>query len=398
MDAVKRNVLILAACQTLYMSGTSLMITTSPLIGNMLANEPRWATLPLAAHHCGVMAATVPASQLMRQIGRRAGFMFATLFGIAGAAIAGFAILQAWFWVFCLGVFVVGWFNGFAVFYRFAAADSAPVDFKPKAISWVLTGGLFAAILGPELAKHTKDLLTPIEYAGSYFALIGLYVLNLALVAQVRIPPLTAEEKASSGRPLLHILAQSKCALAVCCAFIAYGVMSLLMTSTPLAMQACGFSFDESATVIQAHIIGMFAPSFFTGNLIRKFGTMRIILVGVLINIVCVCVDLEGIGFYNFSIGLFLLGIGWNFMFIGATSLLTETHTPSERAKVQGFNDFLIFGTITMAAVGSGNLLYFFGWETVNYGVLPFLASILLFVLWQMWADAQESPQTSAAT
>ena len=387
MDAAKRNVFILAACQTLYMSGTSLMITTSPLIGDLLAEDKRWATLPLAFHHCGVMAATIPASQLMRQIGRRNGFMLGTLFGMAGAGIAGLAILEAWFWVFALGVFIVGWFNGFAVFDRFAAADAASPEFKAKAISWVLTGGLFAAVLGPELAKHTKDLLTPVAYAGSYFALIGLYVANLLLVSQVKIPPLTAEEKATSGRPLLQILAQPKCMLAVSAAFIAYGVMALLMTSTPLAMQACGFLFDDSATVIQAHIIGMFAPSFFTGNLIKRFGTVRIIFVGILINIVCVGVDLQGITFMNFGIGLFLLGVGWNFMFIGATTLLTETHDASDRSKVQGFNDFLTFGTITLAAIGSGNLLHEFGWEIVNYGVLPFLVAILFFVLWYGWSQ-----------
>lgn len=391
MDNAKRNVLILAACQTLYMSGTSLMITTSPLIGSMLAPDKGMATVPLALHHAGVMAATIPASHLMRAIGRRNGFMLATLFGMTGAGIAGLAIMEAWFWVFCLGVFIVGWFNGFAVFYRFAAADASPAEFRPKAISWVLTGGLFAAILGPELAKHTVDLLAPVMYAGSYFALIGLYILNLILVSRVRIPPLTAEEKATSGRPLLQILKQPKCMVAVSSAFIAYGVMSLLMTSTPLAMQACGFTFDASATVIQLHILGMFLPSFFTGNLVKKFGSIRVILAGISINIVCVGVDLAGIHFLNFSIGLFLLGVGWNFMFIGATTLLTETHEPSERAKIQGFNDFLIFATIATAALSSGNLLHYFGWEVVNYGVLPFLAAILIFVLWQARVEARRA-------
>lgn len=391
MDAAKRNVLILAACQTLYMSGTSLMITTSPLVGNMIAPDKSLSTLPLAIHHAGVMVATIPASHLMRAIGRRNGFMLATFFGMAGAAIAGLAVLEANFWLFCLGVFVVGWFNGFAVFYRFAAADSASPEFRPKAISWVLTGGLFAAILGPELAKATIDLLPPVLYAGSYFALIGLYIVNLLLVSQVRIPPLTAAEKAERGRPLLEILKQPKCLMAVSSAFIAYGVMSLLMTSTPLAMQACGFDFNSSATVIQVHILGMFVPSFFTGNLVKRFGAIQIILVGILINIICVAVDLHGIHFLNFATGLFLLGVAWNFMFIGATSLLTETHEPSERAKVQGFNDFLIFGTIAMAAFGSGNLLHNFGWEIVNYGVLPFLVALLVFVLWQARVEAKRT-------
>jgi len=317
--------------------------------------------------------------------------MLATFFGMSGAGLAGLALLEAWFWVFSLGVFIVGWFNGFAVFYRFAAADASDPEFRPKAISWVLTGGLFAAILGPELAKHTVDLLAPVMYAGSYFALIGLYVLNLLLVSRVRIPPLTAEEKATSGRPLLQILKQPKCMVAVSSAFIAYGVMSLLMTSTPLAMQACGFTFDASATVIQLHILGMFLPSFFTGSLVKKFGSIRVILAGVLINIVCVGVDLAGIHFLNFGIGLFLLGVGWNFMFIGATTLLTETHEPSERAKVQGFNDFLIFATIATAALSSGNLLHYFGWDVVNYGVLPFLGAILMFVLWQARVEARRA-------
>jgi MFS family permease len=382
MDAAKRNVLILAACQTLYMSGTTLMISTSPLIGQQLAPDPQWATVPLAAHHCGVMAATIPASQIMRFIGRRNGFMMATLFGMVGAAIAGSAILHAWFWVFCLGVFVVGWFNGFAVFYRFAAADISTPEFRPKAISWVLTGGLFAALLGPQLANVTKDLLSPVLYAGSYFAMIGLYVTNLILVSFVRIPRLTAAERSTSGRPLLQILAQPKCFVAMITAFVSYGVMSLLMTSTPLAMIACGFQFSDSAMVISAHVIGMFAPSFFTGNLISRHGPLKIILIGVIINVICVGVDLAGVHIANFAIGLFLLGVGWNFMFIGATTLLTEVHSPSERAKIQGFNDFLIFGTITMAAVSSGNLLHFFGWQIVNYGVLPFLVAVLLLVLW----------------
>jgi MFS family permease len=391
MDAAKRNVLILAACQTLYMSGTTMMITTSPLIGNMLAPDPQWATVPLAAHHCGVMAATIPASQIMRRIGRRNGFMLATIFGMAGASIAGYAILEAWFWIFCLGVFVVGWFNGFAVFYRFAAADSSSPEFRPKAISWVLTGGLFAALLGPQLANLTKDLLAPVQFAGSYFALIGLYVLNLIIVSFVRIPPLTAAERATTGRPLLQILAQPKCFVAVITAFIAYGVMGLLMTSTPLAMMACGFEFSDSAVVISMHVVGMFAPSFFAGNLIARFGSLRIMLVGILINIICVGIGLAGIEFWNFGAGLFLLGVGWNFMFIGATTLLTEVHTPSERAKVQGFNDFLIFGTITMAALSSGNLLHFFGWNVVNYGVLPFLCVVLVLILWLVRQQSREA-------
>ena len=241
------------------------------------------------------------------------------------------------------------------------------------------------------MANLTKDLLAPVQFAGSYFALIGLYVLNLIIVSFVRIPPLTAAERATTGRPLLQILAQPKCFVAVITAFIAYGVMGLLMTSTPLAMMACGFEFSDSAVVISMHVVGMFAPSFFAGNLIARFGSLRIMLVGILINIICVGIGLAGIEFWNFGAGLFLLGVGWNFMFIGATTLLTEVHTPSERAKVQGFNDFLIFGTITMAALSSGNLLHFFGWNVVNYGVLPFLCVVLVLILWLVRQQSREA-------
>lgn len=357
------------------------MIATGPLAGQILTPEPGWETLPLAAHHAGVMLATIPASQVMRRIGRRAGFMLSTWFGVAGAAIAGFAMLEGSFLWLCVGVCIVGWFNGFAVFYRFAAADTASEEFRPKAISWVLTGGLFAAFLGPELANATKDMLAPSVFAGSYFALIGVYLISFVMLSGVRIPKLTAEERKTSGRPLLTILAQPKCAVAVVSGFIAYGVMALLMTSTPLAMAACGFAFVDSKWVIQAHIIGMFAPSFFTGDLIKRFGAINIILVGAALNIAAVGAHLGGIDFSNFVIGLLAVGVGWNFMFIGATSLLTETYRPEERAKVQGFNDFLIFGTVALAALSSGHLLAAFDWDTVNYGVAPMLCVAIVAVL-----------------
>ncbi|MEQ9122916.1 MAG: MFS transporter [Alphaproteobacteria bacterium] len=380
-DPAKRNVLILAVCQALYMTGTSLMIATGPLAGKILTPEPGWETLPLAAHHAGVMLATIPASQLMRRIGRRAGFMLATWFGVAGATLAGMAMLQGSFLLLCVGVCIVGWFNGFAIFYRFAAADTASAEFRPRAISWVMTGGLFAAFLGPELANYTKDMLAPAVFAGSYFSLIGVYILSFILLSGVRIPKLTAEERKSSGRPLLTILAQPQCAVAVVAAFVSYGVMSLLMTSTPLAMAGCGFEFVDSKWVIQAHIVGMFAPSFVTGDIIKKIGALNVILIGAVLNIVAVVSHLSGIGFENFIIGLGVLGVGWNFMFIGATTLLTDTYRPEERAKVQGFNDFLIFATVATAALSSGQLLAAFDWSTVNYGVAPLLGLAVVCVL-----------------
>ena len=330
-DPGKRNVLLLAVCQALYISGTSLMIATAPLVGRMLADDPGWATAPLAVHHGGVMSATIPASLLMRRIGRRAGFMLGTVVGSVGALITVQAIFDQSYWGFCLGVFVIGWFNGFAIFYRFAAADTASPDFRPKAISLVLAGGLLAAVIGPELAKHTLDWLAPVFYAGSYLSLVGLYAISFCILAFVRIPTMSAEERRESGRPLLEILRQPACIVAILAAAASYGTMSLVMSPTPLAMLACGFSNVDALTVMQAHIVGMYLPAFFTGHLVSRFGARSVILAGVALIAVCVAVNLSGIAFMHFAVALFLNGVGWNFMFVGGSSLLTEVHTPAER-------------------------------------------------------------------
>ncbi len=381
IDPGKRNVLLLAVCQALYISGTSLMIATAPLIGQMLADDPGWATFPLAAHHGGVMIATIPASLLMRRIGRRAGFMLAAVIGSVGALIAVQALDDQSYWGFCLGVFVVGWFHGFAVFYRFAAADTASPDFRPKAISLVLAGGLLAAVIGPELAKHTLHWLDPVVFAGSYLSLIGLYALSFCLVAFVRIPKLSAEERSHSGRPLLEILRQPACIAAILAAAIGYGSMSLVMTSTPLAMKFCGFDFSDSASVIQLHIIGMYLPAFFTGHLVSRFGARPIIVIGVALIALCAAVALAGVDFVHFAVALFLNGVGWNFMFVGGSSLLTEVHTPSEKAKLQGVNDFVVFAAIAASAMFSGRIFEDFGWDWLNIGILPMMTAALLATL-----------------
>ena len=380
-DPGKRNVLLLAVCQALYISGTSLMIATAPLVGHMLADDPGWATAPLAVHHGGVMSATIPASLLMRRIGRRAGFMLATVIGSVGALIAVQAIFDQSYWGFCLGVFVIGWFNGFAIFYRFAAADTASAEYRPKAISLVLAGGLLAAVIGPELAKHSLDWLAPVFYAGSYLSLVGLYAISFCILAFVRIPTMSAEERRETGRPLLEILRQPACIVAILAGAASYGTMSLVMSPTPLAMLDCGFSNLDALSVMQAHIVGMYLPAFFTGHLVSKFGARPIILAGVALIAVCAAVNLSGIGFMHFAGALFLNGVGWNFMFVGASSLLTEVHTPAERAKLQGFNDFVVFGTIAAASLFSGRILEDFGWDWINIGILPLIAVSLLATL-----------------
>ncbi len=380
-DPVKRNVLLLAVCQALYISGTTLMIVTAPLVGKMLAEDPGWATAPLFFHHGGVMTATIPASLLMRRIGRRPGFMLGAVIGCVGALIAMEAIYQQSYWGFCLGVFVIGWFNGFAIFYRFAAADTATPEFRPKAISLVLAGGLLAAIIGPELAKHTLDWLAPAFYAGSYLSLVGLYSLSFCILAFVRIPTLSAEERKETGRPLLEILRQPACMVAILAAAASYASMSLVMSPTPLAMEACGFDTDDTFSVMQAHVVGMYLPAFFTGYLVSRFGARPIILTGIALIAVCAAVNLSGIGFMHFAVALFLNGVGWNFMFVGGSSLLTEVHTTAERAKLQGVNDFVVFGSIALSSLFSGRILQDFGWEWINIGILPMIAVSLFATL-----------------
>ena len=381
-DPVRRNVLLLAVCQALYISGTTLMIVTAPLVGKMLLPEdPGWATAPLFFHHGGVMSATIPASLLMRRIGRRGGFMLGAVIGCIGALIAVEAIYELSYWGFCLGVFVIGWFNGFAIFYRFAAADTATPEFRPKAISLVLAGGLLAAIIGPELAKHTLDWLAPVFYAGSYLSLVGLYVLSFCLLAFVRIPTLSAEERRDTGRPLLEILRQPPCIVAILAAAAAFSTMSLVMSPTPLAMEACGFDTDDTFTVMQAHVVGMYLPAFFTGHLVSRFGARPIILAGIALIAVCAAVNLSGVELMHFAVALFLNGVGWNFMFVGGSSLLTEVHTPAERAKLQGVNDFVVFGSIAVSSLFSGRILEDLGWDWINIGILPMIAVSLLATL-----------------
>ena len=380
-DPGKRNVLLLAICQALYISGTALMISTAPLVGQMLAEDPGWATAPLFFHHGGVMTMTIPASLLMRRIGRRAGFMIGAVLGCVGALIAVEAIYEMSYWGFCLGVFVIGWFNGFAIFYRFAAADTATPEFRPKAIALVLAGGLLAAVIGPELGKHTLGWLEPVFYAGSYLSLVGLYVLSFCIVAFVRIPTLSAEERRETGRPLLEILRQPACIVAILAAAASYATMSLVMSPTPLAMLGCGFSEFDALTVMQAHMVGMYLPAFFTGHLVSRFGARPVILAGVALIAMCAAVNLSGIAFMHFAVALFLNGVGWNFMFVGSSSLLTEVHTPAERAKLQGVNDFVVFGSIAVSSLFSGRILEDLGWEWINIGILPMIAVSLLATL-----------------
>ena len=378
----RRNVLILALCQALAMTSTSLMVTVAALVGQMLALDKTLATLPIAVQFTATMATTIPASLLMKRIGRRAGFSVGALLGAAGAGLAVAAIFAGSFVAFCLAGAGIGAALGFAMFYRFAAADAADSAFRGKAISLVLTGGVVAAVAGPQLARWSRDLFQPALFAGCFAVIAGLWLAALLLLQLVDIPRPGDYERRAGGRPLAAIVRQPAFAVAALGAMIGYGVMSLVMTVTPLAMVGHAHEFDDAAFVIQWHALGMYAPSFLTGHLIARFGVLNVLAAGVALIGACVAVNLSGTGLMQFWAALILLGLGWNFLFIGSTTLLTETYRPEERAKTQALNDFLVFGTVAMSSFASGAVHHHFGWTAVNLAVIAPISAVLLAVLW----------------
>lgn len=381
MDSAKKNVAVLAACQALLFTNNSTAIALNGLVGYALASNKALATLPVTAWVVGGALSTLPMSLLMKRIGRRAGFTVGALVGMVGALICSLALYQANFWLFCLGTMVFGVYNAVAQYYRFAAADAARAEFKPKAISLVLAGGLVGGIVGPEVSKHTIGLLdTP--YLGAYLSLIGFLVLVVGVVQLLEIPSLTGEDRKAPARPLKEIVVQPVFIVAATGAAIGYGVMNLLMTATPLAMRLCGHPYSAAATVIGAHVVGMFGPSFFTGTLIRRFGVLQVMAAGALLLYAVVAIALSGISVPHFWLALVLLGIGWNFLYIGGTTLLTDACSPAERAKTQGANDSIIFLTMMVTSFGSGVLIDAKGWEVLNWLALPFITVAAAAVLW----------------
>lgn len=379
--AAKRNVLLLAACQALFFTGVMVTTATASLVGVTIAPDPKYATLPLALQILASLATTVPASLLMARFGRRAGFSFGIAAGILAALGATVAVLDGNFLLFCLCSAGTGIHQGFASFYRFAATDIAPSSYRPKAISYVLGGGVLAAFMGPELATQTRDWLAPIDFAGCYLAITILWVLPLIIIQFIQIPTPARQDKSKGGRPLREIAKLPAFKVAVLGAVFGYASMNFMMTATPLAMLACGFDFDNTATVIQWHVIGMFAPSFFTGHLIKRFGVLRIMAIGACLELVAATVALNGIAIENFMIALLCLGVGWNFLFVGGTTLITECHRPEERAKVQGFNDFTIFGLMAVSSFASGFIHDASGWAAIATIIVPGLIVTLVLVM-----------------
>ena len=381
METAKKNVAVLATCQALLFTTNSTAIALSGLAGYALATSKALATLPVTAWVIGGALSTFPASLLMKRFGRRAGFTVGALTGIVGVAISSLALYLGNFWLFCFGAMVYGVHNAVGQYYRFAAADAASADFKAKAISLVLAGGLVGGIIGPEASKLTVDLLAT-RYLGAYLSLIGFLVLAVLVVQMLDIPVPAAAEQGAPTRSLASIMAQPVFIVAVLGAAIGYGVMNLLMTATPLAMAICGHPYSAAATVIAWHIIAMFGPSFFTGSLIKRFGVLQVMFAGAALLTVCIGIALSGISVPHFWFALVLLGIGWNFLFIGGTTLITEACAPSERAKTQGANDLCIFVMMAISSFTSGLLLDTNGWQTLNWLALPLITVAAAAVLW----------------
>ncbi len=385
----KRTAVHHALAQALGGASASIVITTGSLVGYMMLDEDKaLATVPVSAMVLGTAFGTIPAGIIMRRFGRRAGFMGSALVGVASGLLAAYAVLLNHFLLFSFACGLGGFAGAFVQQYRFAAADTASDAFKPKAISWVLAGGVLAGVVGPQTVIATKDMFAPILFAGTYVAQAGLALIAMCLLAFIKIPkPPRQSHKQAGGRPLGQIMKQPRFIVAAACGICSYALMSLVMTATPLAMIGCGLSETDAALGIQWHVLAMFGPSFFTGSLIARFGKERIVSIGLALLAGCAVVALMGLELAHFWTALILLGLGWNFGFIGATAMLTDTYRPEERNLVQAVNDFLVFGFVAAASFSSGALLNAFGWATVNILVFPFVVLCIGLLIWLALAE-----------
>ncbi|MEP2533208.1 MFS transporter [Shimia sp.] len=375
----RRTVLILVLAQAFLGAQMPMIFTIGGLAGQSLASNACFATLPISMIVVGSMFSATPMSAIMQRYGRRAGFFLGTTGGALGGAVGAYALYLNSFTLFLAGSFLTGIYMSAQGFYRFAAADSASDDFRPKAISYVMAGGLASAIIGPQLVKVTADAMV-VPFMGAYLGVIVINIIGSSLFLFINIPkPTPPAEGAPRGRTRWELIKTPRIAVAVICAMVSYALMNLVMTSTPLAVVGCGFDQNDAADVVTAHVLAMFVPSFFTGHLIAKFGVEKILATGLLILAGAGAVALQGVELSNFFIALVLLGLGWNFGFIGATTMLAGAHEPHERGRMQGMNDLIVFGGVTVASLASGGLMNcsggdaVTGWTSVNLAMAPFL-------------------------
>ncbi len=382
--SLRTQVGLLALLQALLLTNNVTLIAVNGLAGATLASDPLYATMPVTGYVFGSAVTSMLAARIMRLHGRRIGYTVGSLFAIVGSLMAWWAVTIHSLPLLVFATFVLGVYNAFGASYRFAAADAADAwrpDFKPKAISLVLAAGIVGGVLGPQLSKFTRDWL-PTLFAGSYLALTAFAVLSLVLVQWFRVPETTASAAQGPARPLREILAQPAAWSAVLIAALSYGIMNLVMVATPLAMQVCSHPYSAAATVLAWHVTGMFAPGLITGSLITRFGVIPVIVTGCLLMLVCAVVSLGGVEIWRFTVALFVLGVGWNFMYTGATSLLTTSYRPSEKNRVQGFNDAVVFAVMVTSSLSSGALLHVQGWYTINAMSIPVVLLALAAALW----------------
>jgi MFS family permease len=397
----RRNALVLSVCQGLFTCAISIDLTLTGLTGYQLAPDKLLATLPFAMITVAGAVTTLFASFLMGRIGRRLGFALGGCIGALGGTISVWSVFQGNFWSFCVGTACVGIFQAFAQYYRLAAADSVETARKSKAISTVLAGGVIAAVLGPALAAWSKDLFPAALFAGAYLmvAILGLAtaILLLAFYRDTEAPPVEAQgvqgaqeaqgAQVQSARPLATIMRQPIFVASVANNVVGSVAMMFVMTAAPLAAVACNHSIDDAASIIQWHLVGMFAPSFFAGALIKRFGLARIMMAGMALNVICVAAAIASTGLVAFYVALLCLGIGWNFMFVGGTTLLAQSYRPSERAKTQGVAELLRYAATALATLAAGPVLEGLGWSLVNMAILPVLALAAAMTLWWRFAE-----------
>jgi predicted MFS family arabinose efflux permease len=380
----RRNVFVLATAQALASGTSTIFVTTGGIVGAMLAPDKGLATVPITAMVLGMWLGTLPVGFLAKTYGRRFALVTGAAVGTLAGLISSVAVLQGSFLLFLLGSFCAGLFGATHQSYRFAAADTASESFRPKAVSWVLTGGVLSAVIGPQLIIFTKDLWPPYLFAATFFGQALLALLAGLVLSLVKIPRPVPTTSKSGGRPLSEIVRTPRFIIAAACGAVSYGIMNLVMTSAPLAMLACNHSITDATLGLQWHVLAMFVPSFFTGSLITRFGVERIVILGLSLMFASAAIGIIGITVAHFWTVLVLLGLGWNFSFIGATTMVTQCHTPAERNTVQAFNDFLVFGSMAVGSFSSGQLLATFGWVAVNEVVLPTVLTAAILLLWRI--------------
>lgn len=374
----KRNVWILVAAQAIMGSQITMIFVIGGLAGQMLAPNVCLATLPISLIVFGSMSTAPWLSRLMQASGRVTGFMVGATGGLVGSLVGAYALSIGNFWLLLVGSYMTGMYMSAQGFYRFAAVDTASDAYRPKAISYVMAGGLISALIGPQLTKITNDMFA-IPFMGTYLVAAGINLVGMSLFLLLDLPKPAKTAVTKAARSTWEMLTTPKIAVAVICAMVSYALMNLVMTSTPLAVVACGFTAGNAADIVSAHVIAMFAPSFFTGHLIARYGAERIVAIGLVLLAIAGGVGLAGVELTNFFVALVLLGLGWNFGFIGATTMLASAHAPEERGRIQGANDALVFGCVTLASLASGGLMncsggdVVQGWNAVNIAMVPFL-------------------------